>query len=77
MPTLIAGICFLIFFAQRKTLQSVIAAGAADESAMATLKVKLVHNLCELMLYRLLSSCPADSEVLPRCACVSVWLYLD
>ena len=70
MPTLIAGVCFLIFAAQRKTLQTVIAAGAADESAISTLKVKLVHNLCERMLERLFASFPADSDVLPRCACV-------
>lgn len=45
MPIVIAGICFAIFFAQRKTLRTVIAAGAADESAMGTLRIKLIHNL--------------------------------
>lgn len=45
MPVAIAGICFAIFLAQRKTLQAVIAAGAAEESAMDTLRIKLIHNL--------------------------------
>ena len=45
MPVAIVGICFAIYLSQRKTLQAVITAGAADESAIDTLKVKLIHNL--------------------------------
>lgn len=45
MPIVIVAICYAIFVAQRKTLKVVIAAGAADESAMDTLRVKLIHNL--------------------------------
>ena len=45
MPVAIAGVCFVIFLAQRKTLLVVIEAGAADQSALDTLRVKLIHNL--------------------------------
>ena len=45
VPTILVGICVLIYISQKRTLMVVIAAGAADESGLETLKVKLKQNL--------------------------------
>eukprot|EP01043_Picozoa_sp_COSAG02_P031425 COSAG02_NODE_2051_length_10000_cov_2.340471_2_plen_208_part_00 len=45
VPLAVVIICFLIFEVQRRSLTAVIAAGAADQSAYVTLKVKLKQNL--------------------------------
>ena len=45
VPLAVVIICFLIFETQRRSLTAVIAAGAADQSAYVTLKVKLKQNL--------------------------------
>eukprot|EP01045_Picozoa_sp_COSAG04_P000517 COSAG04_NODE_12_length_42844_cov_6.769213_21_plen_1150_part_00 len=45
VPTILVGVCVLIYISQKRTLMVVIAAGAADESGLETLKVKLKQNL--------------------------------
>eukprot|EP01045_Picozoa_sp_COSAG04_P002616 COSAG04_NODE_97_length_26459_cov_6.507246_4_plen_1426_part_00 len=45
VPTFIVSVCYLIYMSQKRTLTAVIAAGAADESGLHALKVKLKQNL--------------------------------
>ena len=45
VPTTLVGVCYLIYLSQKRTLTAVIAAGAADASGLAALKVKLKQNL--------------------------------
>ena len=45
VPVVVVGVCFLIFEAQRRTLATIIATGAADESAVEPLKAKLKNSL--------------------------------
>jgi hypothetical protein len=45
VPVVIGGICGLTYIYRRKTLQAIITAGAADDSALEVLKVQLQQNL--------------------------------
>ena len=45
VPLLFFLVCFLVYLQQSKSLNTVIAAGAADENALQTLKVKFKQNL--------------------------------
>jgi len=46
IPLCVLGICVAIYMAQKRTLMAIVKAGAADESGLGTLKVRLNHNLC-------------------------------
>ena len=45
VPVIALGICCVIYLAQRKTLLALVKAGAADESGLQTLTVRLKHNM--------------------------------
>ena len=45
VPSFIVSVCVLIYISQKRTLMTVIAAGAADTSGLHALKVKLKQNL--------------------------------
>eukprot|EP01045_Picozoa_sp_COSAG04_P045210 COSAG04_NODE_15726_length_522_cov_1.397163_1_plen_141_part_10 len=44
VPVIIAGLCQIIYASQKRTVMAVIAAGAADESALETAQVQLKRN---------------------------------
>ena len=45
VPSFLVTVCYLIYMSQKRTLMTVIAAGAADTSGLHALKVKLKQNL--------------------------------